>query len=102
MSDANTHGLWIAHVTVKDLDRYGDYLAAASPVFARYGAVFQARGGRYEPVEGISRDRHIIIQFPTYDAALACYQDPEYQEAARIRMTAAETEIVIVEGVAQT
>ncbi|MEO1280278.1 MAG: DUF1330 domain-containing protein [Pseudomonadota bacterium] len=102
MSEPTPAGLWIAHGTIKDHERYGDYLAAAAPVFARYGAVFQARGGRYEPVEGLARERHIIIQFPNYDLALACYHDPEYQEAARIRLTAAETEIVIVEGVAQT
>ncbi len=102
MTSPTAQGFWMVHVTVKDHDRYRAYLAAAAPAFARHGAVFLARGGRYEAAEGLARERHIVIQFPDYDTALACYHDPEYQEAARIRLTAAETEIVIVEGVQQS
>lgn len=100
MTGTTPAGYWMAHVTIKDAERYQRYVKQATPVFERHGAVFHARGGRYDPVEGLSRERHIIIEFPSYDAALTCYHDPEYQEAARVRLTAAETELTIVEGVA--
>ncbi|MEL7049576.1 MAG: DUF1330 domain-containing protein [Pseudomonadota bacterium] len=94
-------GFWMVHVTIKDPEVYQDYATANGQVLEKYGAVFLARGGRYEPVEGLSRERHIVIQFESYDTALACYHDPEYQHLARKRQTSAETELVIVEGIAQ-
>ncbi len=102
MASPSGAGFWMVHVTIKDEARYRDYIAAATPAFTRHGAVFLVRGGRYDAAEGLARERHIVIQFPSYDDALACYHDPDYQEAARIRLTAAETEIVIVEGVQQS
>lgn len=102
MGETSPHGYWMVHVTIKDPARYQRYLDLAAPSFAAHGATFLARGGAYDSVEGLSRERHIVIQFPSYADALACYHDPAYQEAARVRLTAAETEIVIVEGVAQS
>jgi uncharacterized protein (DUF1330 family) len=49
--------------------------------------------------EGTAGDRHVVIEFPSYEAALAAYDDPEYQEVAEIRRRCAESTIIIVEGV---
>ena len=40
---------WIAHVDVRDPERYKDYVAAARPAFERHGARFLARGGEKRP-----------------------------------------------------
>ena len=40
----------------------------------------------------------MIIEFPSYDAAKAAYNDPEYQEVAEIRRASAESVIILVEG----
>jgi hypothetical protein len=42
----------------------------------------KARAGRFEVVEGPARERHVVIAFESYEAALACYRCPEYQAAA--------------------
>lgn len=89
---------WIAHVEVRDAERYKDYVATAKPAFERFGAVFLARGGPFEPLEGTSRGRNVIIEFPSMQAATECYNSPEYQEAARIRQEVADADMVIVEG----
>ena len=91
-------GYWIGHVTVRDPERYKDYIAADGPVFEKWGAKFIVRGGRYELPEGRTRDRHVVIEFESYEKALACYRSDEYQAAARIRQEAAEADIIIVEG----
>lgn len=93
-------GYWIAHVKVRDAERYPDYLAAAKPAFEKYGANFVVRGGTYHCVEGDTGDRHVIVEFPSLGQALACYNSPEYQQAAKIRHAASDATMTIVEGVA--
>jgi uncharacterized protein (DUF1330 family) len=92
-------GYWIAHVRVTDPERYKDYIAANAAAFAKYHARFLVRGGA-ALIAGGSADqrRHVVIEFPSYAAARACYESPEYQAAARIREQASDSELVIVEG----
>lgn len=92
-------GYWIARVDVKDAERYKDYVATARPAFERFGAKFLARGGAYAGMEGQARGRNVVIEFASVDTAKACYNSPEYQAAKAIRLTCAEAEMVIVEGV---
>ncbi len=92
-------GYWIAHITVSDPKVYADYLSAARIAFDKYQAIFTVRGGAFEAPEGPIKDRHVIIEFPTYEQALACYHSPEYRTAVRFRLTAAQSDFVIVEGV---
>jgi uncharacterized protein (DUF1330 family) len=91
-------GYWIAHMTVNDPAEYPKYLAAAAEPFKKYGANFIVRGGRYEAVEGDGRARNVVIEFASFDDALACYNSPEYQVAAAIRKACATGEITIAEG----
>lgn len=93
-----TKAYWIARVDVHDSERYKDYIARAKPAFEQYGAQFIARGGVSHAVEGQGRGRNVIIEFATLRQALDCYHSPDYQAAAAIRQTAAEGEIIIVEG----
>lgn len=91
-------GYWIAHVDVRDPDHYAGYVKGIAEPFARFGARYLTRGGACEAVEGQSRSRNVVIEFPTYEAALACYRDPAYQKARAIRAEAAEADILILEG----
>ncbi|MCF1447211.1 DUF1330 domain-containing protein [Agrobacterium vitis] len=91
-------GYWIARVDVRDSERYKDYVSTAKPAFERFGAVFLARGGKTDAVEGQSRARNVVIEFPSFQAAYDCYHSPEYQAAVKIRQEVADGEIVLVEG----
>ncbi len=95
-----TKAYWIVRVTVGNEEGYPAYLAAAKPVFERYGARFVVRGGRYEAQEGTARERNVVVEFRDYETALACYRSPEYQAAKAIRNANAEADFVIVEGAA--
>jgi uncharacterized protein (DUF1330 family) len=92
-------GYWIAHVTVTDADRYKLYVEGAAEAFRKYKARILARGGRHAQLEGTDRPRNVVIEFPSFDDALACYESPEYQAAKAKREGAGTAEIVIVEGV---
>ncbi|SIQ72769.1 Uncharacterized conserved protein, DUF1330 family [Rhizobium sp. RU20A] len=91
-------GYWIARVDVRDPEGYKDYVAAAKVAFEKYGAVFLARGGAYERLEGAVRARNVVIEFPSMQAAIDCYNSMEYQIAAAIRQKVADAEMVVVEG----
>ena len=85
-----------------DPDAYAAYQALAPAAFAAHGARFLARGGASEVLEGPELARHVVIAFPSLQAARACYDSPEYQAARRHRTGAATAHVVIVEGLADT
>lgn len=91
-------GYWIVRVSVKDAERYPEYLTAARPAFEKFGAKFVVRGGPYEVMEGQARDRNVVIEFDSRDTAMACYKSPEYQKAVVIRQKYADADLIIIEG----
>lgn len=93
-----TKGYWIAMVDVTDPEGYKEYIAANAVAFRTYGARFLARGGRKEVPEGAARSRVVIIEFPSYQAALACYHSPEYATAMALRRDRSVADLVLVEG----
>jgi hypothetical protein len=56
------------------------------------------RGGKLSAVEGQSRSRNVVIEFPDYDTALACYNCPEYQANIKVRQPHSIADLIIVEG----
>lgn len=91
-------GYWIGRVDVDDDEAYKAYVQANAAPFAAFGARFLVRGGAFENPEGSSRSRNVVIEFPSYEAALACYHSPEYQAAKALRDPVANGDIVIIEG----
>ncbi|MFC4668018.1 DUF1330 domain-containing protein [Seohaeicola nanhaiensis] len=91
-------GYWIVHVTVTNPEQYAEYVRLDTPVVESFGGKFLVRGGRNETPEAPQKDRHVVIEFPDYDTALACYRSEGYQQAAKIRMAHSQSDIVIIEG----
>jgi len=89
---------WIARVDVADLERYKQYVAANAQPLAAYGARFLVRAGQFQAKEGTSRTRQVIIEFPSYQAALDCYNCAAYQEAMKFRLPVSECDLVIADG----
>ena len=90
---------WIAHVTVTDEEKYGEYAKRAGPAIAKHGGRFLARGGRYQQLEGRERARNVVAEFPTYEDAVNCYNSPEYQEAVQFAKQSSDRDLCVVEGV---
>ena len=91
-------GYWIGRVDVSNPDAYQNYVKANAVPFAKYGARFLVRGGQYRVAEGDARARNVVIEFPSYQAALECWDSPEYQAAKAERDGHAVADIIIIEG----
>ena len=92
-------GYWIGRANVSNLDAYQNYITANARPFEKYGTRFLVRGGSHEVVEGASRQRNVVIEFESYQAALDCYHSSEYEAAKALRLPpVAEGDLIIIEG----
>lgn len=89
----------MAHIDVRDDEKYAKYAALAGPAVAKFGGEFLARGGETAVMEGTARARNVIIRFKDMATAKAFYNSPEYQEALSYGLPAADREYLFVEGV---
>ena len=63
---------------------YKAYIAERQGL-SKYGGRFLTRGGKSETPEGRTRSRAVVIEFPTYAAAVECYRSPEFSKAMALR-----------------
>jgi uncharacterized protein (DUF1330 family) len=91
-------GYWIVRADITNPEAYKAYMAADMVPIGQYGGRFLVRGGKSDLKEGEARSRSVVLEFPSYEAALACYHSPGYQAAAALRKGNAEFDLVVVEG----
>jgi uncharacterized protein (DUF1330 family) len=91
---------WLSRCIVNDPVQYKRYTDRVPAIIAAHGGKVLARGGRYQIMEGPEAfHRFVVIEFPTLEAGVACFQSPEYTEAASFRRGGAGiVENVIVES----
>jgi len=89
-------GYWIANVDITDPDGYKAYVAANAEAIRKFGARFLVRGGTAACVEGKARSRLVVLEFPDFASALACYRSPEYQKARKLRLGKSDADLVVV------
>ena len=89
---------WIGRVEVNNEAGYKPYAAANPAIFKKFNAKFVVRGGKHECPEGQSRSRNVVIEFPDYEAAMACYRSPEYQANIKVRQPHSTAELIVIEG----
>jgi uncharacterized protein (DUF1330 family) len=92
---------WVARARISDPVQYKRYTDRVPHIVSRYGGKILARGGRYQIMEGPEDfHRFIVIEFPTFEQGVGCFESPEYREAAAFRRAGAGVvENVIVEGI---
>jgi uncharacterized protein (DUF1330 family) len=93
-----TAGYWVGHVDVTEPEGYKAYMAADMAPIGQHGGRFLVRGGAFELVEGAMRSRSVLLTFPGYRAAAACYRSPAYQAAAALRKGRADFDLLLCEG----
>jgi uncharacterized protein (DUF1330 family) len=91
-------GYWIARVDVNNEEGYKPYAAANPAIFKKFGGRYVVRAGKSEAMEGTSRSRTVVIEFPDYAAALACYRSPEYQANIKVRLPHGVVDLIVIEG----
>ncbi|HEX4912803.1 MAG TPA: DUF1330 domain-containing protein [Vicinamibacterales bacterium] len=84
---------------VTNTEQYAAYAKLTPAIIEKFGGRFIARGGRNLTLEGPPAPaRVVVIEFPSFEAAQAFYNSPEYVAARQIRRGAATMQIVAVEG----
>ena len=91
-------GYVIAHGDVSDLEEYKKYQAANAEPISKFGGRFLVRGGASEKVEGRLRSRHVVLEFPSYQAALDFYHSDLYTAARALREPVSTLDMIVVEG----
>jgi uncharacterized protein (DUF1330 family) len=91
-------GYWVARVDVNNEDGFKPYAAANAAIFKKFGGRYVVRGGKFDGMEGSSRSRNVVIEFPDYAAALACYRSPEYQANIKVRQPHSLVDLIVIEG----
>lgn len=90
----------IGNFEIKDRARYNDYEKGFFPVLKRHGGTFYTYDDKAMSLEGGTLDgRVVLLSFPSEDAAVGWYNDPDYQELIGIRRESTELNFLnIVHG----
>jgi uncharacterized protein (DUF1330 family) len=80
-------------------DEFKTYGPLVYQLIQKYGGEVLASDLQGQAVEGQPRMMNAIVKFPSEDAAMGCYNDPEYQEVKKIRLRCASNiTMVLVKG----
>ena len=93
-------GYWIsAYRAIHDPAKMAAYAKLAVPAIEASGGRFLARGGQVEAHDAGFALRTVVVEFDSYEAAVAARQTPAYQEALAVLADGVERDFRIIEGV---
>lgn len=91
-------GYLVAHIRVHDAALFESFKSTSAKAIADHGGTVLVRNPQPDHREGAAEGLCIVIEFESLDAARAFYESDAYTEARAIREKAAETDLVLVEG----
>ena len=92
-------GYWLARLDISDRETFAEYRKRNAAPIAKFGGKFVIKGGKAETVLGPPRAENVLIEFDSYDKAVACFHSEDYQAAAQyLKRACATIEFAIVEG----
>ena len=93
-------GYWVScYRAIKNADAMGEYAKLAGPAVASGGGKFLARGGRIEAFEAGVKERTVVVEFPSFEQALATHDGEAYQAALAKLEGAVERDFRVIEGI---
>ncbi len=94
-------GYVVAEVEVTDPATYEEYRKRVPAIVAQYGGRYLVRGGAVERKEGAwEPKRLVVLEFPSLEQARKWYHSPEYAPVLALRLKAARSKVLLVEGAA--
>lgn len=84
----------------KDPTGMANYRAIAKDVPTLKMEILVSKSCQFKVLEGSEPESVVVMRFPTVDDALEWYNSDAYQEALPHRLSAADTRVILVEGVA--
>lgn len=92
-------GYVIVDLEVTDPEAFNEYRQQVAPTIEAYGGRYLVRGGSVETVEGEWKPKRVVVlEFPSVQRAKEWWSSEEYREPKALRQRAAETHLIIVEG----
>jgi len=74
---------WVARSRIIEPIAYKKYTDRVPAIISKFGGKVLARGGRYQIMEGPEKfHRFVVIEFPTLEQAVACFESAHHQETA--------------------
>ncbi len=93
-------GYWVScYRAIANPDALAEYAKLAGPAIVEGGGAFLARGGRIEAFEAGVKERTVVVEFPSFEQALATHDGAAYQAALEKLEGAAERDFRVIEGV---
>jgi uncharacterized protein (DUF1330 family) len=92
-------GYWVtAYRATKDPSKLAAYAQLALPAVVAAGGKFIVRGLAEEVREHGLKERTVVIEFPSYEQAVAAYESEAYKKALEALGDGAERDLRIVRG----
>jgi uncharacterized protein (DUF1330 family) len=93
-------GYWVAaYRAVHDASKLAAYGVLATQVVKAAGGKFLVRGGEVVAFEAGLKERTVVVEFPSFEQALATFQSEAYQKALAVLADGAERDARVVAGV---
>jgi uncharacterized protein (DUF1330 family) len=92
-------GYWVTfYRSISNPDAVTQYANLAGPALQAAGAKILSRGVPAKTFEAGLAMRSVVIEFDSVEKAIATFESPAYQAAAKLLKGAAERDIRILEG----
>jgi uncharacterized protein (DUF1330 family) len=92
-------GYWLVLGTeISDQVAQDEYGHLWAPIAEKYRARLNPMKQPLLLKEARNTSRVIVVEFPSYAIAKACYEDPAYEEARRFALRASNRDLLIFEG----
>lgn len=76
----------IATYDIHDPEAYEGYVPGVMPLLEKHGAEVLVADFEARALEGETRSVHVVLRFPSEEAALAWHGDPAYEPVKKIRL----------------
>ena len=91
-------GYLVAHIRVHDKEGFEKFKEMSGPVISEYGGKVLVRNPSPDVREGSDSGLAIVIEFESIEGARNFYESDKYTEARAVRELAADTELILIEG----
>lgn len=92
-------GYWITfYRKIINADAMASYAKLAGPAIEAGGGKFLIRSMPVKTYDDGLNERVVVIEFPSVEQAVATFESPKYQAAAKVLAGAVERDIRIVQG----
>jgi uncharacterized protein (DUF1330 family) len=92
-------GYWVTfYRKVMNADALAVYAKQAGPAIEAGGGKFIARSVPAKTYEAGVKERAVLIEFESVEKAIATFESPDYQAAAKLLVDAVERDIRILQG----